>query len=419
VALRERVFPGGELIPRTRPFGCTESWVSYLMRFARQRRYRDAPPISAGYRHSLFVDSAGRLRACGVGEHAGDGDEGADVNPFPPALVAAMASVRVRSVASGWYYMHSVRDGWGYSLALGWDGRLYSWGENTFGQLGHGDRLRRPSPASIQGFAWEHAVAANSNHSFSVSQSGVVFRWGRALKRGVRDSLRPIVVHGFGAVRVRRVCAGLDVAFAVGEEGQLFSWGCGRHGILGHGGTQNQPSPKRVEGLHDFWVSSVAAALRHALALTDDGMVFSWGENFLGATLGNPDVASKLWPTPVEALGGVRVGIIAAAGHRSYAVADTGQLWAWGGGKAPLGHGERISYPEPKPIESLRGVKVDAVAAGYDHTLAVADDGSVNAWGNEQAASSGALGLEPSVSGPRNGVRTPQRIMALRVACEW
>jgi alpha-tubulin suppressor-like RCC1 family protein len=85
----------------------------------------------------------------------------------------------------------------------------------------------------------------------------------------------------------------------------------------------------------------------------------------------------------------VRVSSIAAAGCRSYAVADTGELWAWGierEGVAPIGHGDQMSCPLPKPIESLRGIKVDAVIASYYHQLALAADGSAYAWGHAECA---------------------------------
>jgi alpha-tubulin suppressor-like RCC1 family protein len=76
----------------------------------------------------------------------------------------------------------------------------------------------------------------------------------------------------------------------------------------------------------------------------------------------------------------------------------------------------------PKPIESLRGMNVDAMAVAKKHMLALADDRSVYAWGHVDAAESGALGLGPSVSGTRIPVRTPRRrIPALRVhvaSCE-
>jgi alpha-tubulin suppressor-like RCC1 family protein len=73
--------------------------------------------------------------------------------------------------------------------------------------------------------------------------------------------------------------------------------------------------------------------------------------------------------------------------------------------------------PVPKPFQLLRGIKVDAVAAGSFHALALADDGSVYAWGDVEAAGDGALGLGPTVRLANVAVRTPQRIPALHVTC--
>jgi alpha-tubulin suppressor-like RCC1 family protein len=76
-------------------------------------------------------------------------------------------------------------------------------------------------------------------------------------------------------VRVRRVCAGRHVAFAIGEAGELSSWGLGRIGVLGHGDEQDQPSPKRVEALRGIEVSSFSRAHWHALTLAEDGLVYA------------------------------------------------------------------------------------------------------------------------------------------------
>jgi alpha-tubulin suppressor-like RCC1 family protein len=129
-------------------------------------------------------------------------------------------------------------------------------------------------------------------------------------------------------VRVRQVFAGISEGFAIGEEGELFSWGVGECGLQGHGDTRDRRSPKRVEALLGVRVSSVASGADHALALAEDGLVYAWGENIWKATLGNLHVERELLPKPVEALRGVRVGSIAACAWRSYAVADTGEVWA-------------------------------------------------------------------------------------------
>jgi hypothetical protein len=139
------------------------------------------------------------------------------------------------------------------------------------------------------------------------------------------------------------------------------------------------------------------------------------------ALLGNPKVERELLPKPVEALRGGCVTSIAVGGYRSNALADTGELWMLGWGLnaifAPLGHDEQVDCPLPKPIEALRGVKVDAVAAGERHTLALADDWSVYTWGDSFAALWGTLGLGPLVKVAGRAVLTSQRIPAMRVAC--
>jgi alpha-tubulin suppressor-like RCC1 family protein len=202
-------------------------------------------------------------------------------------------------------------------------------------------------------------------------------------------------VEGFEGVRVRRVFAGQSRmiteaynaliteaynAFAIGEAGELFSWGFGESKCLGRIDEEDKPWHKRVEALRGVWVSNVAVGDSHALALSEDGQVYAWGEHWRTSLLGILYLKKKLLPKPVEGLRGVRVGSIAVAGDRSYAVTDTGKVWAWGCDQEyfpPFGHGERVNFPLPKPIESLRGVKVDAVVACFLHTMALADDGSV------------------------------------------
>jgi hypothetical protein len=438
-ALRKHAFPGGVGIPSTRPIGCSESWVAYLARCARQRRCREAWPIAAGH-CSLFVDDAGQLLACGACADMGQGDM--DVIRSEPIPVAALTGIRVRSVAVGC----------AFSFALSWEGRFFSWGANAVGQLGQGDRLHKFAPVLIEGLEDVRSIAAPLARGLAATQSGAVFRWGRALQRGAQRSLRPVIVEGFQGVRVRRVSAASDAAFAIGQDGEIFSWGYIEHGLLGHGDTQDQPSPKRVEALRGIRISSVSVGARHALALAEDGLVYTWGENSERSVLGNPHVVNELLPKPIEALRGVRAGSVAAAYCRSYPVADTGEVWAWGvynNFLGPLGHGEQMNCTLPKPIESLRGIKVDAVAAGprpsaakptalitppHAYTLPSSARSSVCA----SAATASTLiprndsiglgkvqficspwpsGLGPTVRDAMEPVLTPQIIPALRVSC--
>jgi alpha-tubulin suppressor-like RCC1 family protein len=302
------------------------------------------------------------------------------------------------------------------------------------------------------------SIAAGAEHSLAVTQAGNVFQWGGGLlprddadtsysefsddfmeEEGTQDELVPTFVdEGFEGVRVRSVCIGGDAAFAIGEGGELFSWGDCACGLLGHNGWQGLPWPKRVEALRGVRVSSISAGNFSAVALAEDGRVYAWGGNqYTQASSGAPHVEVQRLPTLVQALEGVRVGSVASSRGRYYAVADTGELWAWGCGvnnRAPLGHDEQVDCADeqvdcadeqvdcalPKSVESLRGIKVDAAVTGEFHTLALAGNGSVYAWGAMSVGglgATGALGLDPSeaVAGPT--VHMPQRIPALSVTC--
>jgi alpha-tubulin suppressor-like RCC1 family protein len=261
-------------------------------------------------------------------------------------------------------------------------------------------------------------IAAAEGYSLAVTHSGGIFHWGDKYILGCnRGSIkRPTLLEGLEGVRVRRVRTKWAVAFAIGDA-ELFSWGTGANGNV-----QDQFTPKRVETLQVVNVSSVAVGCMHMLALTEDGVVYAWGRNTHRAVLGNPHVDLQLLPEPVPALQGVRVGSISAASLSSYAVAETGELWAWGihskgSYGTPLGHGKQAICRVPKPVELLRrrGVKVDAVVAGKTHVLVVADNGRVYAWGGFQAAQAGALGLGMP-SQEHVPMRTPQLVPVVQVA---
>jgi hypothetical protein len=64
----------------------------------------------------------------------------------------------------------------------------------------------------LEGLKGVCGITANYEQSFAVVQSGDVFSWGRA----AADLLRPILVEGFGGVRVCSVSGGAGTCFAIG-----------------------------------------------------------------------------------------------------------------------------------------------------------------------------------------------------------
>jgi alpha-tubulin suppressor-like RCC1 family protein len=149
---------------------------------------------------------------------------------------------------------------------------------------------------------------------------------------------------------------------------------------------------------------AIAAAQGHALGLTTEGTVLSWGLNTNGA-LGRPTGSGAQSPGPVTDLSDpltANVVAIAAGGasgvSTSFAVKADRSLWGWGSGaNGKLGNGTTDDRSDPTLVSTTEGPlsEVAAVSAGVQHTLALTSSGGVLAWGSRAW---GALG-DGSTSG--------------------
>ena len=74
----------------------------------------------------------------------------------------------------------SVAAGGGQSLAIGSDNNLYAWGQNGFGEVGNGTTTNVLSPIkiSLPSGVQPVAVAAGYLHSLALGSNGKVYAWG-------------------------------------------------------------------------------------------------------------------------------------------------------------------------------------------------------------------------------------------------
>lgn len=144
--------------------------------------------------------------------------------------------------------------------------------------------------------------------------------------------------------------------------------------------------PGRLDYFTSHVVTDIACGFDHCLALTEEGIVYSWGNGSRGQ-LGYQSASPVEEPQEIAALSGLGVVQIAAGGWHSAARTRDGFLYAWGWNNAGQvgvrGKLDLVVY-EPQPIswaEDLdsRDIKVIDVACGSRHTIAVCDDNSV--WG--------------------------------------
>lgn len=148
-------------------------------------------------------------------------------------------------------------------------------------------------------------------------------------------------------------------------------FGDGSHGalglpssVMGLGSDAYEPTP--IQGLPDN-ISSIAAGHYHSLAVTSDGHVWSWGRNHESQLGRSPLSSRETWnePKKVEGLDQVRIEATFASGVISAAIGEDGSLWVWGKskrGQLGLGGGV-IDAVLPTRVEALAGEDVVKVVS--------------------------------------------------------
>lgn len=183
-------------------------------------------------------------------------------------------------------------------------------------------------------------------------------------------------------------------AAAAGTTTAVWAWGNNREGELGnelsgHLGQRATPAPALGAAFTDALI--VAAGRRHTLLIKADGTAWAWGDNASGQ-LGNGSTTATAHPVPIAGLGGV-VAVSGGAAH-SLALKGDGTVWAWGDDThGAVGDGAVDGMVlTPTPVGGLPTIR--AVAAGASHSLALAADGTVWAWGDNNW---GALGNDSGI----------------------
>ncbi|MBO9600231.1 MAG: hypothetical protein J7559_20740 [Cohnella sp.] len=341
-----------------------------------------------------------------------------------------------------------------HALAVLDNGTVMAWGDNKYGQLGNGSNDNtNPTPSLVQGLTDVIDVAGGMGHSLALKKDGTVWAWGAnhdgQLGNGtkskmsadfatvVEDHNSSVPVQVTGLDHVKAITAGWSSSFALKEDGTVWAWGSNGWGALGLGDNTlaDQLTPKQVVGLTD--VSSIYSGWNHVHAIQKDGTSWSWGYNS-SATAGDgtQTIVDETTHLPIEdnekrspvAVSGNHRFTMLAPKHNAgcYAVEADGTLWYWG----VVVESETARHYEKTPIlvtdikdvqaiyptvDALYVVKKDgtvwAESGGYDkfikmdipkvksisvggwsHAQAIAEDGSVYAWGYN---SYGQLG-EPS-----------------------
>jgi len=169
-----------------------------------------------------------------------------------------------------------------------------------------------------------------------------------------------------------------ESSYVIDKDGNLWSWGRNFYGQLGVGDRNDRNRPVLVpmpQGASQWTL--VAGGAAHAVAVADSDKLYAWGLNDKGQIgvgyAGNLFASPVLIPNPI---GVKKWKWVSAGADHTEALADNGTLYAWGNNEqGQLGTGNLQVLRSPTPVIFPNGVTAwSAVAAGPGYTLMISQD---------------------------------------------
>jgi alpha-tubulin suppressor-like RCC1 family protein len=309
-----------------------------------------------------------------------------------------------------------------HSTAIKTDGTLWTWGDNSSGQLGKGTELNPYSAAStpIQTFAggtnWAdtattepedlYTISAGNNTSTAIKTDGTLWTWGNGDLGQLgtnRTTTAPTPVTTFtGGTDWKQVSAGYHTA-AIKTDGTLWTWGFGSSGQLGTNNLLDRLTPITTFAGGTNWADTAttepedlytisaagSASSGHVAAIKTDGTLWTWGYGAFGQ-LGVNGTAIR--STPVTTFAGGTNWKQVSVGNFSttLAIKTDGTLWVWGNGSfAKLGTNNLTNRSTPVTTFA-GGTDWKQASFGTNSVVAIKTDGTLWTWG---LGNNGRLGI--------------------------
>ena len=81
----------------------------------------------------------------------------------------------------------------------------------------------------------------------------------------------------FSQMQVKQICCGGQHASALTEASQVYTWGRGTFGRLGHGNTAMVKQPRLIESLTNVRIVKIACGFAYSACVSADGELYTWG----------------------------------------------------------------------------------------------------------------------------------------------
>ncbi|MGB4811582.1 MAG: ankyrin repeat domain-containing protein [Methylophilaceae bacterium] len=258
-------------------------------------RIRNIPPaiaIAGSDNQSLMISSTGDVY-CWNGRTA-------------PKKIAGLS--HIKAIAMGQFH----------GVALSANGDVFTWGGNVNGELGYAtsnlakDDFTCGTATPKVAFRNALAISAGVNDSYALLADGSIWGAGREPDRWLSDPNKaflepryPTNVHQFRKIitieNTSEIAGGAQHMIAKTRTGEVYAWGFNGvgDGVLGSGTSKIEStlSPIKVLNLKDVMI--VSTTWDHTLAISKEGYVCAWGQNYYGTVRPDSQRRGILSPSPV------------------------------------------------------------------------------------------------------------------------
>jgi len=299
--------------------------------------------ISQGYLFSGALAGDGTVYAWGNNQFGQVGDNTTSNKNIPKKVLKGEYSGTTYLGDDTGNKIVDIEMGSYHSIALAADGTVYTWGYGNQGQLGNNSTTNTSTPVKVLKGDYSGttylgddssnkiiAITAGGGFSLALGADGTVYTWGNNHKGQLGDntitnsSLPKRVLKGeySGTTylgddsnnKVTAVRGGSGIALAIVSDGTVFSWGQSSSGQIGNGTTNNSNTPVKVlKGEYpgttylgddsNNKITSIGGGSSSQMAMATDGSSYGWGYNASGQ-LGDNSTSNRLIPTKVSGVGG-------------------------------------------------------------------------------------------------------------------
>lgn len=309
--------------------------------------------ISTYCSHAALLTRGGKILTWGRNDlgQLGDGT----TNSFPN--MGKATAVRVGAPFNRLKAVQVAVGGGDFTLALDENGQVWSWGDNSGGVLGIGNKRKskkfiqyRTTPDKVNKVNRTPLknivqIAAGMNHCLALAKNRVTI-WGWGVHSGgyMLGGFTPTGsgVGVYGAVRclrlptpAKQIQAGDFHSVVLAKNGNVYAWGNNIWNQLGVGRAITMTGKlQKVPVVEDIVKISVKSQIN--LALSSQGIVYAWGRSDYGQ-LGNGSITQPWRPVRVTGLPSDIIDIAAGREH-CLALDSKGFVYVWGSNIRPLSY---------------------------------------------------------------------------------